>query len=345
MLRSTKDSFDSGQPSSGQPRRVTMQDIADVAGVHIMTVSNALSGKRTVAAATRERVRRIARELKYVPNSAARALVTGRTGLIAVMSGTMNEPYYANMVHLLEQRMNAEDYKVVLLRKPNEVKDLITATGNTAVDGAIAIDMTELVEEFRAYSAVPCVAVGTYPRSFVDSVTVDLSAGVTEALERMLSAGCRDIAYLATVHIMAGDEEVRAHTYREMMQRAGRKARVINVNTGVFAEVGQRFKINIEKNGCPDALLCQNDETMMCAYRALRDLGFRVPNDVLLVGCDGQLHTGYFDPPLSTIVQPLERMSELAWQFLRQRMDDPTLPLQHAVVQGELIVRESLRPR
>ena len=91
-------------------------------------------------------------------------------------------------------------------------------------------------------------------------------------------------------------------------------------------------------------MLCQNDETMMCVYRALRDLGFRVPDDVLLVGCDGQLHTRYFDPPLSTIVQPMERMSELAWQFLRQRMDDPTLPLQHAVVQGELIVRESLRP-
>lgn len=320
-----------------------MQDIADVAGVHLMTVSNALSGKRTVAAATRERVRRIAHELKYVPNSAARALATGRTGLIAVMSGTMNEPYYANMVHLLEQRMNAEDYKVVLLRKPNEVKDLIYATGNTAVDGAIAIDMTELVEEFRVYSAVPCVAIGTYARSFIDSVTVDLAAGVQAALDLMLEAGRQNIAYLATVHIMAGNEEVRVRTYRESMEQAGREPRVINVNTGVFAEVGQRLKINIQKNGCPDALLCQNDETAMCAYRTLRDLGFRVPQDVLLAGCDGQLHMKYFDPPLSTIVQPMEQMSELAWQFLRQRMDDPTLPLQHATLQGELIVRESLR--
>ena len=324
-------------------RRVTMQDIADAAGVHLMTVSNALSGKRTVAVATQEKVRRIARELKYVPNSAARALATGRTGLIAVMSGTMNEPYYANMVHLLEQQMNAEDYKVVLLRKPNEVKDLIYATGNTAVDGAIAIDMTELVEEFRVYSAVPCVAVGTYPRSFIDSVTVDLSEGVTEALNMMLAAGCRDIAYLATVHIMASNEEVRARTYREIMEKAGREPRVINVNTGVFAEVGQRLAINIRKNGCPDALLCQNDETAMGAYRTLRDLGVRVPDDVLLAGCDGQLHMKYFDPPLSTIVQPLERMSELAWQFLRQRIDDPALPLQHATLQGELIVRDSLR--
>lgn len=328
---------------SGQPKRVTMQDIAGVAGVHLMTVSNALSGLRTVAPATRERVRQIARELNYVPNSAARALATGRTGLIAVMSGTMNEPYYANMVHLLEQHMNAEDYKSVLLRKPNEVKELISATGNTAVDGTIAIDMTELVEEFRVYSVVPCVAVGTFPRSFVDSVTVDLSAAVEETLDVMLAAGRQSIAYVATVHFMASDEEVRARTYLAVMEKAGREPRIINVNTGVFDEVGPRLKANIQKNGCPDAMLCQNDETTMCAYRVLRDLGFRVPEDVLLVGCDGQLHMKYFDPPLSTIRQPMEEMCALTWQFLRQRIANPALPLQHAILQGDLVIRESLQ--
>lgn len=339
MSRSKKESV-----IPGQPKRVTMQDIADAANVHLMTVSNALSGRRTVAAETRERVRQIARELNYVPNPTARALATGRTGLIAVMSGTIDEPYYANMVHLIEQQMNAEDYKPVLLRKPDEVKELINATGNSAVDGAIAIDMTELVEEFRVYSAVPCVAIGTHERLFVDSVTVDLRSAVETALDLMLAAGRQNIAYLATVHIMAGDEEVRARTYRATMQEAGRKARIINVNTGVFDEVGQRLEVNIRKNGCPDALLCQNDQTAMCAFRALRDLGFRVPEDVLLVGCDGMLQMKYFDPPLSTIVQPMKEVAATAWKFLKQRMSDPASPRQHATIPAQLEVRESLRP-
>lgn len=331
-------------PDSTQFRRVTMRDIAEAAGVHVMTVSNALGGSRVVAPATRERVMRIARELNYVPNSAARALATGRTGLVAIMSGTMNEVYYANMVHLLEKQMNAEDYKVVLLRTPREVKDLAQATGNTAVDGVIGIDMHDLVEEFRFHSAVPCVAIGTFKRSFVDCVIVDLSGAVEEALERMLAAGRQQIAYLATVHLMASAEEVRARTYLDVMEKAGRKPRIINVNTGVFDEVTQRLKINIQKNGCPDALLCQNDQTAMCAYRVLRDLGFRIPQDVLLVGCDGQLQMKYFDPPLSTIEQPMEEMAATAWKFLQQRISDPASPLQQAIIPARLKVRESLEP-
>src|SRR5688500_18945792 len=85
-----------------RPKRGTMQDIADAAGVHLMTVSDALHGTRRVAPATRERVRQIAKELNYMPNFTARALATGKTKTIAVLSGTINEPYYANVVHLLE---------------------------------------------------------------------------------------------------------------------------------------------------------------------------------------------------------------------------------------------------
>ena len=324
-----------------------MQDIADAAGVHIMTVSNALSGQRKVAPATRERVRQIARELHYVPNSAARALVTGRTGVIAVMSGPLNEPFYANMVYLLEQQMLAEDYKVLLLRKPDEVKDLIYATGNTAVDGAIAVDRTDVVEEFRIHSAVPCVAVGTYGRTLMqtikaDLVAVDLSAGVAAALDYMIGADCRKIAYVATVDFMASDEEIRARTYRSHLKKAKLARRFINLQTELFDEMTPRLKLEIEANGCPDALLCQNDDVAMCAYRALRDLSFRVPDDVLLVGCDGQKHMNCFDPPLSTIAQPMEAICAQAWQFLRQRIAQPSLPLQHATLQGELIVRASL---
>ena len=90
-------------PKSRRSKRVTLRDIAEVAGVHVMTVSDALNDTRSVAPATRARIKVIAKEMNYVPNFAARALVTGRTGMIAVISGAMNEPYYANMVHLIEK--------------------------------------------------------------------------------------------------------------------------------------------------------------------------------------------------------------------------------------------------
>ena len=124
---------------SRRSKRVTLRDIAEVAGVHVMTVSDALNDTRNVAPATRARIKAIAREMNYVPNFAARALVTGRSGMIAVISGAMNEPYYANMVHVLEKYLMADEYQLLLLRTQREVQHLVNSAGAAAVDGAIAI--------------------------------------------------------------------------------------------------------------------------------------------------------------------------------------------------------------
>jgi LacI family transcriptional regulator len=326
-----------------RPKRVTMRDIAKVAGVHVMTVSDALNDTRSVAPATREKVKRIARELNYVPNFAARALVTGRTGIVAVMSGAMNEPYYANMVHWLETPMIADGYKLMLLRTQHEVRGMLDATANLAVDGAIAIDMYHLVEEFRSHAKVPLVSIGSSPRNFVDNVVIDLSAGATEALNIMVDAGRKRVAYVVTTTYLSEPTEKRARAYLDVMEKAGQKPEIINLDTDVFNTVRERFEAYIKENGCPDGIFCQNDETAMIVYRVCRQAGFRVPEDVMLLGCDGQPHMDYFDTPLSTIVQPMEEMCGAAWRFLRERMADPGMEVQHVTLEGKLVVRESLR--
>ncbi len=326
--------------SSESLQRVTLKDIAQVAGLNIMTVSNALRGSNIVAPATRERIERIARELNYIPNSAARALSTGRTGLVAIMSGPLDEPYYATMVRLLGRRLNAEGYRAVLTS--TEIEDLTDATGNKSIDGAIAIDRHDLIEQFQIQSSAPCVSIGTYERSFIDNVRVDLSDGVAEAVEIMLAAGCQRIAYIVTTFYMSQPSEVRAGTYLHTLHKAGREPEIINLDTNFFDQMASRFQAYVESNGCPAALLCQNDETTMCVFRVLRDLGYRVPDDVLLVGCDGQVHMKYFDPPLSTVAQPMEEMCDAAWKFLKNRMAAPALPFQQSMFQGQLIKCESL---
>ena len=324
------------------PKRVTLQDIADVAGVQKMVVSNALNGTRSVAPATKEKIQRIAEELHYIPNFAARALTNGSTNIIAVVSGPVNEFYYGGMVQLLENILSADGYHLMLLRTPREIETLVKATGKLAVDGVIAVDMLSLVNEFRSHPTVPCVSISTTQQSLVDNVFVDLSHAVAQALELMLCAGRQRIAYLVTADALAYETEVRAGTYRKQMQKAGRDVEIINVTTDDIDQVGIRFKSYIEHNGCPDALLCQNDDTAMSAFGVLREMGYAIPTDVLLVGCDDQRPMKYFDPPLSTIMQPVEEIACLAWKFLRQRLAQPHLPHQQITVQGNLIVRESL---
>ncbi len=329
---------------ANRPRRVTLQDIADVAGVKKMVVSNALSGKGRVAPATRERIKHLAREMNYIPNFAARALTNGRTGIIAILTGALSEPYYADMVHLLERHITENGFHVMLMRTPDEVKELVNATGDVAVDGAIAVDVLNLVSQFKSHATVPCVSISTSKQSFVDSIVVDLSGGVEEALDLMLRAGRKRIAYMVTAHSMALETEIRARTFVTTMKKAHRLPEIINVSTDEHFAIELKFKAHLEKHGVPDAILCQNDQTAMCAFHVLRELGLQVPGDVLLAGCDGLRNMKYLTPPLSTIRQPIEEMCATAWQFLQQRIARPDLPHQFATFRGQLIVTKSLLP-
>lgn len=331
--------------SSGErPKRVTLQDIADAAGVQKMVVSGALNGTRYVSPDKRERVLQIAREMNYIPNFAARSLRMGRTGIIAVISGPLNEPYYSTIVQLLEKHISEAGYHAMLARTPSEVKEVAHSGGNYAVDGAIVVDMQSLVNEFKSHATVPCVSISTYQQPFVDNVIIDLSAAFDQAIDIMLKQGRQRIAYLVTTQTMAQDSEVRARAYLANMVRAGRESEIIDVATDELDVVEDNFRTYIRENGCPDALLCQNDEVAVCAFGALKELGYEVPEDVLLVGCDGQRHMRYFTPPLSTITLPMEEICAQAWQFLQQRLAAPDLPHQAATLEGKLIIRDSLAP-
>ena len=323
-----------------RPKRVTLRDIAEVAGVHVMTVSDALNDTRSVAPATRARIKEIAREMNYVPNSAARALVTGKTGIIAVLSGILSEPYYANIVHHLEDRISNAGLHMLVMRSQKEIEGVVNAS--IAVDGIIAVDRPLLVEELKSLPKVPCVAIGTQQLPGIDNIIIDLSASVAEALRLMLAAGRERIAYFVTASIMEQDSEVRARVYRATMKAAHRAPEIINVGADEIHVIERRFREYIQQHGAPDALFCQNDETAMCAFHVIKSLGYSVPGDMLLVGCDGQLHMKYFDPPLSTIIQPIEPICDAAWQLLQRRLNQPDLPLQSTVFEGELVVTASL---
>lgn len=328
---------------------VTLEQIAQQAGVASRTVSDALKGQGRVAATTRENVLRIARELNYIPNAAARALATGRTGTIAVLSGPLNESYYANMVHQLGSHLTANGYEMLLLPTQRSTKDLVQATQTAPVDGLIIIGLNHIVEEFLHLSGRhlrPCVLIDIANPDYIDHITLDLRPAVQEVLQRMIDANRGRIAYAINNRDENSHLEVRMETYLQWMRDAGRTPEIINVDTNLTPQARiAAIQTTFEANGSPDALLCQNDETAIYAYRALMELGLRIPDDILLVGCDGLPYMEFFEPPLSTIALPTQQICATAVQFLQQRLDTPDTAIQSAIVAGQLIARKSLRAR
>ncbi len=97
----------------------------------------------------------------------------------------------------------------------------------------------------------------------------------------------------------------------------------------------------VAQHGCPNAIFCFNDERAIAALDALRDLNYRVPQDVLLIGQDGIDETAFHSPRLSTIQYPIEKVARLAWRFLQRRLEHPDVPLQSATLAAPLLWRES----
>ena len=334
---------------------VTLRDVARLAGVHPMTVSNALKGTGRVAPATRDKVQRIAAELGYRPNLAARALVTGRTGTIAIALGPVNEHFYANLLHLLEAELTLQNYKMLFLRSRDVRENLLNTVEVSSVDGIIVVDVFWAIQDFLESAAgaqQPCVYAGVLGQwhigaSLIDNVAIDISGAVRQGIDIMLGAGCQRIAYLTSTDTMASFVEARPRIFAQVMKEKGRELEIINLqsggNTGYRSVVREKLRAFILEHGCPDGLFCQNDEMAITAYRTLLDMGYRIPDDVLLVGCDGIQDTEYCDPPLSTVAQPVEKMCSLAWQFLQKRMAQPDRPLQQTSLPAELLVRKSLQ--
>ncbi len=328
-------------------KTVTMKDIARVAGVTSMTVSRVMKDDANVAPATRELILNIARDLNYTANAAGRALRTGRTNTIAVIGGSLNQPYHAAMISALESRLNGSGYQTRLVLNQNDLDHLIRSTQAAAVDGAIITGMHNLLPQFHQAGyriTQPLVHISIFPMEDEDCVQCDLIPAFERALQRALAAGRARIAY-ACIGEAAAHEEPRSQAYARGMARAGRAPEWISVGAD-YAVPGEQRVANLRRyfgeRGCPDAILCFNDEVAMQTYRALMDVGCRVPDDTLLVGCDGVAATAYFEPPLSTIAQPFDQLAATAWQFLRARIAEPNLARQYARFDAELVLRRSL---
>jgi DNA-binding LacI/PurR family transcriptional regulator len=325
-------------------KSVTLEDIAKLAGVHRRTVRDAIQGTGRVAAATRENVLRITRELNYVPNASARALATGRTGRVAILSGSLKQPYNSNAVHLLESHLSRHGLETMLVQSVTREERNANTIKASQSDGVIALGVQQLNDEVKPGDAIPpWVLIDTSTPDYIDHITLDFRPAVEEAFNLMMASKRQRIAYVAHNYVPGSPPEVRRSTYLELMNEAGRPPEIISMLTNLEpAECIAVIKSYFRENGCPDALICQNDETAVYVYHALVSLGVQIPEEAMLVGCDGLPLIEYLDTPLSTIAVPMEEICEIAFQFLQNRMATPELPVQERIIIGHLTIRKSL---
>ncbi|MEU4833148.1 LacI family DNA-binding transcriptional regulator [Streptosporangium sp. NPDC023615] len=330
-----------GGPSS---RPAVLEDVAALAGVSAMTVSRALNAPERVHAGTRARVLAAVRELDYRPNAAARQLVTGRSGVLGVVS--IDTPLYGpvSTLYSIERAARLNDYSVSIASlstlNRRSIEESLRQLQSQSVDGVIIIAPHESAAEGLRHlsSMVPVVAVDAGDGLPVPVAMVDQRAGAARATRHLLELGHETVWHLAGPADWI-DANGRVEGWRETLE-AGRH-RVPEVPRGDWSS-RSGYQIGRQLAGDPDvtAVFAGNDQMALGVLRALREAGRRVPDDVSVVGFDDLPESAYFWPPLTTVRQDFEEVGRNAFHLLLDRMAGRPSQARR-LVEPELIVRES----
>lgn len=331
--------------------RPTLEQVARVAGVSRATVSRVVNGSVTVAAPAREAVRRAVAELGYVPNPAARSLVTQRTDSVALILPESthrvfsDDQFFPGVIRGVSQELEAAGKQLVLMlvgsAAAHERAERYTTGGH--VDGVLLASLhgTDPLPELLRRRGVPVVCSGRpLSGSTAAYVDVDQHGGVAAAVAHLRATGRRRIATIAgPPDMVAGKDRLAA--FRQVAPGSRRGGRSI-VATGDFTrESGvAATRQLLAEHPTIDAVFAASDLMAHGALAALREAGRRVPDDVAVVGFDDIALARYTEPPLTTVRQPIEEIGRtMARQLLRLLAGRP---VDRAVVlPTELVVRES----
>ncbi|HKT05998.1 MAG TPA: LacI family DNA-binding transcriptional regulator [Rugosimonospora sp.] len=331
-----------------KPRRVSMADVARLAGVSSQTVSRVSTGHPGVVDTTRQQVLTAMARLGYRPNSAARALKTGRFRTIGVILFTLSSTGNSRTLEAIATHAAQEGYAITLIPvavpRQDSVLGAFSRLGELAVDGVIVIMEVHLLDS-ATVTLPPGVHVLVVDSDAGDRYAVvdtDQADGARQAVEHLLDLGHR------TVWHVAGPAESfasgrRAEAWRDVLAARGRP--VPPLRRGDWSalsgyRIGQALAA---EPGCT-AIFAANDEMALGVLRALHERGRVVPRDVSVVGFDDIPNATSFIPPLTTVHQDFAEVGRACVRGILHQIRHDTTGHGTTLVPTRLVLRSSTGP-
>ncbi|WP_328929655.1 LacI family DNA-binding transcriptional regulator [Streptomyces sp. NBC_00190] len=334
-------------PAADRPRPPSMADVAAMAGVSAQTVSRVVNATARVDDATRDRVVRAVRMLGYRPNTAARALATGKFRTIGVISFDLTAHGNARTLESIVSAVQSTEYSVNVVvpqaQTQEAVLDAFRRLSGHAVDGVIVNEAQILTGSLVLPSGLPVVVVDGGDDHRYPGVHTDHAAGAEIAVTHLLGLG-----HTTVWHLAGPQDSHPARRRAEAWQRALRAAGAPippAVHGDWSAESG--YRAGRELAGLPEvtAVFAANDQMALGMVRALRDVGRSVPQDVSVVGFDNIAESAYFLPPLTTVDQDLSQVGAACVDRLLSQIEGAASTDSSLVsVMPTLVERDSAAP-
>jgi LacI family transcriptional regulator len=341
-------------------RPPTLQDVAAAVGLTANTVSRALNDRSGVNAVTRARIKAEAERLGYMPNVHARSLVLGSRKSIGVILPNISNTFFSDLVSEVELQAREAGYTVLLLlsyESAEREREAIDRAMHSGLDGLIAAPVQERTTAWTPLikAGIPLVLVSReMPELEVDFFSTDNEAGIRLTTDAVFALGAKDVV-LIDEDMPFSTIRLRTEGFRRSLEEHGLTfdprhhlalvpaPRVFRVAQSWHADDAYRVACDLLDRGRrPDAFVVGDDYYALGLYRALRERGIRVPDDVLVMGWGNHPFTRFMEPPLTTLLLPFQEVARRATRQLLDRIEGKAGP--GAVKERfipELVVRAS----
>jgi DNA-binding LacI/PurR family transcriptional regulator len=325
---------------------VLMMDVAKRAGVSVTTVSHVMNETREIAPNTRARVLKAIQDLNYYKNNSARLLVRGHSDTVGMIVSDIENPFLPELIKSFEKAASSAGLELLLGMTNYEVSKSESAVRRmieSRVRG-VAVMTSQLEGQLidRLVQAELPIVLLDAPRAanLKSSLTIDYSAGIWAAVDHLAKSGHTEVAV-----IHGPLSVVSAARYLELLREAISEynLRLLGVVEGDGRPEGgaRGAQILLSMKRTPTAILCGNDLTAIGAMGMSTRMGFRVPDQLSIVGCDDIALAGYSQPTLSTVRIPRDVMGREAFRLLDKMSGSNSRRGRDAVVTTSFVARGS----
>lgn len=328
-------------------RKMTMKDIAGLAGVSAMTVSAALSGKPGVSEKTRKRIREIAAALNYTPNPLARSFREDRTNTVGVILSSSFETVFAMIFKGIEEVAKQEGLGVLVATAEDDLEHEINAIRMIAgkrVDGIILTSTLQfdagqksLVDQF----GIPYVlTVRSCKDKSVTTVLNDNYHGAYTMVDHLARTGSKRILFIALEKRRSSSAE-RIRGWKDALAAHGMEMspKLLDYAPPWIESGYLMMRERIRRGVDWDTVVCGCDTIAIGVMKACREAGIDIPGQLRITGYDGIPLVDYLQVPLTTMQQPLHEVGATAMRLLQKKISDAASPAQQIYIKSTLVIR------
>lgn len=326
-------------------KQITIRDVAKEAGVSVATVSRYLNNKGYISQKSELKIRDVMERLNYHPNEIARGLAKKKTRTIALIIPDITNPFFPELVVAIEEVAKSKGYSIILVNTQDgdmEDNHFWTQLQNRYVDGFIlaSFEMSEKVVKAIENSKIPFVRIDRAAEdNTCDSIGLDNYKGARLAVEHLIEAGCKKIAHISGPKSFPPSSE-RKRGYVESVtdwaERNGKESPedAVIVCEGDFTlESGKLLtQVLMNQHKDVDGIFLGNDLMAIGCLKALKLMGYQVPQEVAIIGFDGIKLTEMVEPEISTIEQPIYDIGAVSTNKLIRKIegieDNQSLPVE-----------------